>query len=161
MKRRPLILAGMFLGALWAFAVLWLGARVPVPIGLIQPVLMGAVFGPGLVLILMIGRLAQRRFFDESLIDGQPPELGTSAAIDQRVLSNTLEQTILALCIWPLVGFVGGAGMVLTLSIAFVVTRLVFWVGYHISPPLRAFGFAGTFYPTIAAAGYTIFSLSS
>ncbi len=44
-----------------------------------------------------------------------------------------------------------GPGVVTCLGIGFAVARLAFWIGYHISPPLRAFGFAATFYPTIIA----------
>ena len=150
--RRPVILAGMAGGAIWAGLVLWLGTRIAVPIAMIQPVLMGALFAPGLVLALMIGRLAQRRFFDATLVDGAPFAPGSGADIDQRVLTNTIEQIALALCIWPLAGFFLGAGTVLALSLSFAVARLLFWTGYHLSPPLRSLGFAATFYPTVAAA---------
>ena len=33
----------------------------------------------------------------------------------------------------------------------FLVGRAAFWAGYLRSPPTRAFGFAATFYPTVAA----------
>ncbi|WP_338550808.1 MAPEG family protein [Roseovarius phycicola] len=158
-QKRGMILAGMATGALWAIGLLWIGAQIPVPIAMIQPVLMGAVFGPGVVLMLMIARLAQRRFGDDTAIDGQ--KLTGGAAVDQAVLTNTLEQVVLALCIWPLVGFFLGAGTVLVLGLGFVVARLLFWGGYHLSPPLRAFGFAATFYPTLFAAVWVILRLVS
>ena len=44
------------------------------------------------------------------------------------------------------------AFLVLVMSLAFAIARLLFWIGYHRAPPLRAFGFAATFYPTVAAA---------
>ncbi len=155
--KRPIILAGMLGGVVWAVATLVIGARIAVPIAIIQPVLMGAVFAPGLVLMAMIARMAQRRFFDDSLIDGQPP--AGAALIDQKVLTNTVEQLALALCIWPLAGFLLGAGTVLVLGLAFALARLLFWVGYHLSPPLRGFGFAASFYPTVAAAGWMLWQL--
>ena len=42
--------------------------------------------------------------------------------------------------------------MFLWLGVAFAVARLAFWAGYHMAPPLRAFGFAATFYPTVLVA---------
>jgi len=158
MGKRATILAGMAAGLLWSLGVLWIGGRIPVSIAMIQPTLMGAVFAPGVVLLMMIGRLAQRRFFDDAAIDGQP--LTGAAEIDRRVLQNTLEQVALALCIWPLVGFFIGAGTALALGLGFVVARLAFWVGYHLSPPLRAFGFAATFYPTVLAALLVLWRLA-
>ncbi|WP_428515690.1 MAPEG family protein [Roseovarius sp.] len=158
MQKRPKILIGMAAGLVWAVAVLWIGRQIPVPMAMMQPTLMGAAFGPGVVLALMIGRLAQRRFFDDDIIDGQP--LTGGAAVDSRVLQNTVEQVVLALCIWPLVGFFLGAGTVLALGIGFAVARVAFWVGYHMAPPLRAFGFAATFYPTVLAALWVLWRLT-
>ncbi|MGK7652502.1 MAPEG family protein [Roseovarius sp. B08] len=158
MQKRSKILVGMAAGLVWAVAVLWIGRQIPVPMAMMQPTLMGAAFGPGVVLAMMIGRLAQRRFFDNAAIDGQP--LRDGAAVDARVLQNTVEQVVLALCIWPLVGFFLGAGTVLALGIGFAVARLAFWVGYHVAPALRAFGFAATFYPTVLAALWVLYRLT-
>lgn len=159
--RRRQILIGMGSGAIWAVAVLALGRSVNLPIGLIQPVLLGAVFPPGLFLMLVIARLAQRRFFDDASIDGAPYREGSAGDIDQRVLQNTLEQIGLALCIWPLAGFVLGTGVPLVLGLAFFVARLAFWIGYHRAPPLRAFGFAATFYPSVLTAIWTLGALAT
>ncbi|WP_420558654.1 MAPEG family protein [Roseovarius sp.] len=158
MRTRPKILTGAAAGLVWALAVLWIGRQIPVPMAMMQPTLMGAAFGPGVVLALMIGVLAQRRFNDDAAIDGQP--LTGRAAIDAKVLQNTVEQVVLALCIWPLVGFFLGAGTVLALGIGFAVARVAFWVGYHMAPPLRAFGFAATFYPTVLAALWVLWRLT-
>lgn len=148
MSKRAKILIGMVLGALWAGLVIWLGPMwKDVGLGFAQAISGGCL---GLPLMAMIGRLAQRRFFDDGFIDGQT--LTGAAAIDARVLSNTVEQVLLAICIWPLAGLVLGSGTVLTLGGGFVLARLAFWAGYHVSPPLRAFGFAATFYPTVLAA---------
>lgn len=159
MPKRGLIAGSMLAGLVWAFGVVWIGRQVSIPIGLIQPVLIGAVFAPGLLMLAMVGRLAQRRFFDDAIIDGQPFVPGSGAEIDQRVLQNTGEQILLALCLWPLAGFVMGVGVPLMLGLAFVIARLAFWVGYHISPPLRGFGFAASFYPTVLAALWTLVEL--
>ncbi len=101
----------------------------------------------------MIGRIAQRRFFDPALIDGANLPSGSPAEIDARVLQNTLEQAVLALCVWPALAMLlgqRGAGVVAALGLSFELARLLFWVGYRLSPALRALGFAATFYPTVA-----------
>ncbi|WP_323771397.1 MAPEG family protein [Antarctobacter sp.] len=148
MSKRVKILIGMALGAVWAGVAIWLGP-VWKHTGLVFALAM-AGFCIGVPLMAMIGRLAQRRFFDDAIIDGQG--LTGAAEIDARVLSNTVEQALLAVCIWPLAGLVLGSGTVLSLGGGFVLARLGFWIGYHVSPPLRAFGFAATFYPTVLAA---------
>lgn len=154
-KRSQIALAGS-VGLVWSIVVLWIGKQLVVPIAMIQPALMGALFAPGLVLALIIARLAQRRFFDDSLIDGQRFAQDSAAEKDQRVLSNTIEQIVLALCIWPFAGFSLGAGVVLALGVSFAVARLLFWVGYHHSAVLRGVGFAATFFPTVLAALWVI-----
>ena len=61
---------------------------------------------------------------------------------------------VLALALWPVTGYIlanNGPGVILCLGIGFALMRVLFWVGYYISPPLRALGFAGTFYPTVMA----------
>ena len=153
MKKREKILVGMALGALWAIAVVALASLfpstlfVPLNIALIVGLLPG-----GLFLMLVIGRLAQRRFLDDETIDGEPFSVGSAADIDQRVLTNTVEQLVLAMALWPFVGLVLGGAAVLLLGIAFGIARVAFWIGYHRSRPLRAFGFAASFYPTVAAS---------
>ena len=43
-----------------------------------------------------------------------------------------------------------GARALPILTALFVLGRILFWVGYHKHPYLRAFGFGITFYPTVA-----------
>ncbi|MFT7594402.1 MAG: hypothetical protein ACI8R4_001723 [Paracoccaceae bacterium] len=152
MGKRPMILAGMLAGFLWAVAVVWGPQLAGLPF-LPPPVaLPGAFIVPGLVMLAMIGRLAQRRFFDDATIDGQDFVPDSPAWIDQRVLANTTEQLVLALVIWPFVALSLGGAVVLVMGFAFGLARLAFWTGYHVSPPMRGFGFAATFYPTVLAA---------
>ncbi|MEM6376199.1 MAG: MAPEG family protein [Pseudomonadota bacterium] len=157
-KRFPIATA---LGLIWALAVLWLGRQLAVPIAMIQPVLMGAVFAPGLVLAAMIGRITLRRAFDPTLVEGQRPPPGTAADVDARALQNTIEQLALALCLWPLVGFSLGAGMVLALGLGFAAARLIFWIGYHRSAAVRMFGFWASFFPSVLAALWVLARLGS
>ena len=157
MTKRAKILVGMALGGLWAIAVVAVPSLVASTVFVPLNVALIAGFLPGgLFLLLVIGRLAQRRFFDDDTIDGEPFSQGSSADIDQRVLTNTIEQIVLALVLWPFVGLVLGGVVVLSLGIGFGIARAAFWIGYHQSPPLRAFGFAASFYPTIAASAWSV-----
>ncbi len=157
MSKRGKILAGMAAGGFWGIALVWIGTALDIPIFSFVWTLALAFLFPGLFLAAVIGRLAQRRFFDDAIIDGEP--LTGPAEIDQRVLTNTVEQLVLALALWPVIGYLlanDGPGIVLMLGIGFAGARLAFWLGYHLSPPLRAFGFAGTFYPTLIALAWAV-----
>ncbi len=164
-RKRTKIIIGMVVGLLWSVGLLWGAARfVNLPVFTAIPTILMAFMAPGLVMVAMIGRLAQRRFFDEALIDGQAYAKGSAADIDQRVLSNTFEQLVLALCIWPAAAIIltgDGPGVIMTLGLGFVIARLAFWAGYHKSPPLRAFGFAATFYPTVLAGLWALWELAT
>ncbi len=154
--KRALILLGMALGAAWAVAIVLLPLRMDlrfVPPAFAMPF---AFLIPAVVMALMIGALAARRFFARDLIDGQTPAQGSGADIDQRVLNNTTEQMVLALLVWPFVGFSLGGVSIIALGIGMAVARLLFWIGYHVSPPLRALGFAASFYPTLFAAFWAV-----
>ncbi len=156
MRKRPQILLGMAAGALWALAIVggvWLADPPYLPPPIALP---GAFLVPGLVMATMVGRLAQRRFFDDTIIDGADFAPGSAAWVDQRVLANTVEQIVLALAVWPFAALVLGGAVALALGLGFGLARLAFWTGYHISPPLRGFGFAATFYPTVLAALWSL-----
>ncbi|WP_299848519.1 MAPEG family protein [uncultured Roseovarius sp.] len=163
MSKRASILIGMAIGLLWSAGMLWVAANfVTLPVFTLIPTIMTAFLAPGIVLLLMIGRLAQRRFFDHTIIDGAPFAPGSGAEIDQRVLTNTTEQLVLGLCIWPASAVIlagAGPGVIVVLGLNFALARLLFWGGYHLSPPLRAFGFAASFYPTVLVAGWTLWAL--
>ena len=42
------------------------------------------------------------------------------------------------------------------MAVLFVLGRILFWVGYHTNPYLRAFGFGITFYPTVVAYAWLV-----
>lgn len=154
MQQRRAIAIGMAAGAVWALALL-VGAAlfVRLPVFTLMPTIMVAFLAPGLVMAAMVGRLAQRRFFDDALIDGGQAQ--GAAEIDRRVLVNTTEQMVLALAIWPAAAVLlgkQGPGVIVVLGIGFALARVAFWVGYHKAPHLRAFGFAASFYPTVLVA---------
>ena len=156
MGKRQIIVISAIAGAAWALAVVWGPQLANLPFLPPQLALPGAFLVPGLITIIMIGRLAARRLFDEAYIDVQDFTAGSAAWVDQRVLSNTIEQLVLALVIWPFVALSLGGAVVLVMGLGFAIARLLFWIGYHISPPLRGFGFAATFYPTVLAALWSI-----
>ena len=150
------MLSGGIAGTLWAILVVWLpgqGAQPFIPINL---ALIYAFMPAGVVMMLMVGSIALRRYANDELMDGQPPERGSAADVDQRVLRSTTEQSVLALLLWPFVITSLGAVTVIAMGVSFGLARVAFWIGYRISPPLRIFGFAASFYPTVLA---TIWSL--
>lgn len=154
-SKRAIILGAMASGMAWAICLIWLVSHPRPDIALPLDFFTCMAFGlapAGGVLALMIGRLAQRRFFNDAQIDGQTFVAGSGADIDQRVLNNTVEQLVLAVCLWPWVAMQLGGHSLIYLGWSFAVLRLLFWAGYHLSPPLRGFGFAATFYPTVVSA---------
>lgn len=157
MSRRLTMLVTGAIGVLWSLALMAIpgavgtGFFVPLNVALYLAFLPG-----GLVLLLMIATIAARRFFSNDLIDGVQPPPGSRADIDRRVLTNTVEQLVLAMATWPVIALVHTGLFVIVLGVSFAVARLLFWAGYHISPPLRALGFAATFYPTIFALVWSV-----
>ncbi len=155
MGKRRMILLGMAAAVAWGIATVWVGVtQVNLPVFSLLPALAFAFLPPGVVLLVMIARLAAVRFFDDGLIDGQAFAPGSAPWVDQRVLTNTVEQLVLALCVWPACGYLllgDGPGVLVALGVAFALARVAFWIGYRAAPPLRAFGFAATFSATVAA----------
>ncbi|MGH7925978.1 MAG: MAPEG family protein [Candidatus Binatus sp.] len=103
-----------------------------------------------LCLLAGVGKIANRRFFVAEAIGG---DASPSIEIDRRYLQNTLEQLVLAIVAHlALVTIVAPESIraVAVLVMLFVIGRVTFWIGYHYSGPARAFGFATTFYPTVA-----------
>ncbi|MGV6846994.1 MAG: MAPEG family protein [Marinibacterium sp.] len=156
MSKRGKILVGMGAGALWALVLVWLPQTIKPPFFPLNTAIIGALVPGGLVMLALVARLAQRRFFDDAMIDGEMYPPGSAAEIDQRVLTNTAEQLLLAVVLWPFVALTLGGLVAICLGIGFALARLAFWVGYHLSPPLRAFGFAATFYPTVLATLWSV-----
>lgn len=153
MRTRVVMLSAGALGAIWAIGVIWVGSQViDLPIFSLTPTLLVAFLGPGLTLALLILWSAMRRFMSPGLHDGAPGAAGSAPEIDARVLRNTVEQTALAICLWPAIGFLAaedGPGLLVALTVSFPIARIAYWIGYRLSPPLRMFGFSATFYATL------------
>jgi len=105
---------------------------------------------PGIIGICVVA--AQR--LDPSMFVGQTPKPNSAVEINTKFILNTFEQFTAY--------FIANAGLAMycpieearTLPILtglFVVGRILFWVGYHKNPYLRAFGFGVSFYPTVIA----------
>jgi len=102
--------------------------------------------------VLAICIVAAQRL-DPSMWVGRTAKPNSALDINTRFILNTFEQFILY--------FIGNAGMALycppeearsliILTALFLLGRVLFWVGYHYNPFVRAFGFGITFYPTVA-----------
>jgi MAPEG family len=104
---------------------------------------------PALLAICIVA--AQR--LDPSMWVGRTAKPNSALDINTKFILNTFEQFILY--------FIGNAGLALycpreearsliILTALFLLGRVLFWIGYHYNPFVRAFGFGITFYPTVA-----------
>jgi len=156
--------AGMAAGALGSAAVLYLGYRLMPPF---VPVLMEPVdrlvyalpwlVPPTLTLVLGIALVASGRFFSVEAIDGAEPFEGSRLDINRRYVTNTSEQLLLfVVALLALSVQLDGTAtrLIPLLSLWFSIARLAFLAGYHRNALARAFGFAATFYPTVAVLLY-------
>ena len=102
--------------------------------------------------VLAICIVAAQRL-DPSMWVGRTAKPNSALDINTRFILNTFEQFIAY--------FIGNAGMALycppeearsliILTGLFLLGRVLFWIGYHYNPYVRAFGFGITFYPTVA-----------
>jgi hypothetical protein len=102
--------------------------------------------------VLAICIVAAQRL-DPSMWVGRTAKPNSALDINTRFILNTFEQFIAY--------FIGNAGLALycpaeearaliILTALFLLGRVLFWVGYHYNPYVRAFGFGLTFYPTVA-----------
>jgi hypothetical protein len=114
-------------------------------------------------LIAAVANVANRRFFSRDDIHGAgffPPS--ERVAVPMALLQNTLEQTVLAMGAHLILAtMLMGQELVLLLLLAllFCIGRAAYWAGYRGGAGQRAFGFALTFYPTLAAYGLAVILL--
>ena len=101
--------------------------------------------------VLAICIVAAQRL-DPSMWVGRMAKPNSALDINTRFILNSFEQFILY--------FIGNAGIALycppqeartliILTALFLMGRVLFWVGYHYNPYVRAFGFGITFYPIV------------
>lgn len=126
----------------------------------IELVIKVAVFAlmPALLAICIVA--AQR--LNPNMWVGRAPKPNSALDINTRFILNTFEQSILFV-----IGLAGlalycpieEARTLLILSVLFLAGRILFWVGYHYNPYMRAFGFGITFYPTVMVYVWLFFRM--
>lgn len=115
-------------------------------------VLRCAVFAilPAILAIIVVA--AQR--INPRMMIGSIVKPGSALEINSRFILNTFEQFTLYFVAYAAISLYAPADEAKTLiimTVLFLIGRMLFWVGYHVNPLLRAFGFGLTFYPTFAA----------
>ncbi|MEG6509433.1 MAPEG family protein [Methyloligella sp. 2.7D] len=105
---------------------------------------------PGVIAICIVA--AER--LDPKMFVGRMAKPNSALDINTRFILNTFEQFtayFIAHCALAIYSPPEEARTVVILTALFVLGRILFWIGYHKNPYLRAFGFGITFYPTVAA----------
>ena len=100
-----------------------------------------------------IGNVARLRFFSADDIAGSATTTGTADVYRAKaVLQNTLEQVALAIPIHLALAVLveSSEPLIIALATLFATGRFLFWIGYANGARYRAFGFALTFYPSVA-----------
>ncbi|MEO5616052.1 MAG: MAPEG family protein [Cypionkella sp.] len=146
------VLAGMVAAVIWTCAVFALAPVWITPAGTPLEMAVKWLCLPALSLLVMIGRIANMRFLNAELIDGQDGGAGSAADRAQRVLRNTTEQCVLVALAWPALAIQlapAQAGLFPALAGTFLIGRIAFTLGYAKGAAGRAFGFGLTFYPTV------------
>lgn len=156
------VAVGMALACL-AVTTIWIAAWIipeqNVDNGARSWLLAGSLLGPALSLASGIAVIARHRFFHENAIDGQNPIGDVALARAHAYLSNTTEQALLAVMVYPALAFGLSPNWIAALplcSLAFVVGRVGVAIGVGRPARHRAFGFAVTFYSTISGFFVTI-----
>jgi uncharacterized MAPEG superfamily protein len=121
-------------------------------------VIKGSVFAilPGVIGIAVVA--AQR--LDPDMWVGQRVKPNSALDINTRFILNTFEQFtayFIAHAAMAVYAPIEEARTMPILTFLFVLGRILFWIGYHKNPYLRAFGFGLTFYPTVGAYVWLIF----
>lgn len=162
------VLAGMLLGA--AVPTLPIAAGVwlfPAPAAVSAPERLDWLLPYAAVLALplaaAIAAIARHRFFHDAVIDGSNDAADRWLTIARAVLQNTLEQTVLAaLALLALAVLLppSSLGALPAAAIWFVLARAAFALTYARGAAARSFGFAATFYPTLAGLGIAVILLA-
>jgi uncharacterized membrane protein YecN with MAPEG domain len=159
-KKQKGVLSGMLGGLSGAIALVAVGVLAnpfgySVDLALPQrlAVAANASLIPGASLVFCVARLAKHRFFTPDDIDGSALSHGSQrAALLQALLQNTLEQAVVAMCVyfvWATLAPSAWLSTVLLSAAAFGLGRVLFFIGYAGGAPHRALGFALTFYPSV------------
>lgn len=115
---------------------------------------------PAMIAIIIVA--AQR--LNPDMWVGQRVRPNSALDINTRFILNTMEQFVLFL--------VGISGIAIyaplteahslpILTSLFLLGRILFWLGYHYNPYLRAFGFGITFYPTVGVFAWLLVRMTT
>jgi hypothetical protein len=162
MRGQSLLLAAI--GMVCGLAMWWLiAAMLPttqaatslsVRLGLGAASLLPAV----VVLAFMIAAQMAARFW-QGVFDPTAGKDGPFLRVNQRVITNSVEQIVmLSPALMALAAEASPARMtqILALPLVFALARLVFWLGYLVSPMLRGPGMAASFAVTLGTLGWAI-----
>jgi len=146
-------------GLFWAMLRVldgWPGA-MPDPGERVALALKFAVLPAGFVLLVVLV-IALTRFLTGNVnaIDDKPARW---RAVDMRVLSNSVEQTVVFLPVYVAAALVLRAdetALLAALPVTFVAARLGFWIGYRVSDLGRAPGMAAGFAVNLALLGFVV-----
>ena len=138
-----------FLGAKYLWH--WVPAEWSTPGDKIALVFKCAAFAilPAVIAICVVS--AQR--LNPKLWVGQTAKPNSTLDINTRFILNTFEQFtafLVAIAVVALYSPPESARQLPILTALFLLGRILFWIGYHKHPYLRAFGFGISFYPSVA-----------
>ena len=114
-----------------------------------------------LPLFFMIAAIGNARFTSEA-INPLVPTDNPKVVVNGRVASNTLEQTFIFVVAGAVLSTLlapDQLGLLMACTIAFILARLAFWIGYRIHPLYRAAGMAATSYLNIGLLAGAVFLL--
>ena len=112
-----------------------------------------------LPLFFMIAAVGNARFTSEA-INPLVPTDNPKVIVNGRVASNTLEQTfvfVIASGVLSTLLAPDQLGLLVACTVAFIVARLAFWIGYRIHPLYRAAGMAATSYLNVGLLAGSIY----
>ncbi len=113
---------------------------------------------PAGFLLVVVQAVALTRLITGA-IDPLTDAPATWRRVDMRVLGNTVEQTLIFIPLLLAVAMVVKAdesAWLTALPVAFVLARIVFWIGYRLSPMGRAPGMAAGFFINLGMLGFVI-----
>ena len=145
---------GAIAAATMVFGLIWFGIyHLAPPLGGMETLASRMVFALKCVavatvfcLVAGVEAVAHERL-QSSAFDPLAPYAERRMAVNQRYLQNTLEQLIVfAVAMFGLAAYLkGGEAMraVLATTVVWILSRFVFWIGYHRSAALRGLGAPG------------------
>lgn len=168
LKEKLIVLFGMVLGTAIVGSFFYLFYFIyPFPVPVVSETIDKFFFAlewnilPVAMLVFGFMIVAMQRFFSDAIdpISGIESE---SLMINCRYVDNTLQQAFVFLVVSLLLSLrLEGEMMKIIplLSISFVLGRLLFWIGYHVNPLLRAPGMFINELVNYIPLGYIIYTL--